>query len=81
MGRKVSGEHHAEELSGHLGVVEGAVGAVGLEGDATPVGSLLELDRPDLDDLIREPLRATGVTSGRELKVKDDIACVGAAVV
>lgn len=44
MGREVSGEHHAEELGGHLGVVEGAVGAVGLEGDATPVGSLLELD-------------------------------------
>lgn len=81
MGRKVSGEHHAEELGGHLGVVEGTVGAVGLEGDATPVGSLLELDGPDLDDLIRESLRATGVTSGRELKVKDDIACVGAAVV
>ena len=40
-----------------------------------------DLDRPDLDDLIREPLRATGVTGGRELKVKDDIACVGAAVV
>ncbi len=40
-----------------------------------------DLDRPDLNDLIRQPLRATGVTGGRELKVKDGIACVGAAVV
>lgn len=40
-----------------------------------------DLDRPDLDDLIRESLRVTGVTGRRELKVKDDIACVGADVV
>ena len=40
-----------------------------------------DLDRSNLDDLVREPARVAGATGGRELKVEDAVACVCAVVV